>query len=504
MDRPALITLTTLALVSIGPHIPVFFNGHLGEQDTARLMNDALLWAKGGVRLFELSEYRYLTSPGYIVLVRALFELPFVSSKWVAPLLNALNPIACGAAVLAAYALFRHYLDHRAAFWAAVVLPFIPAFWIGGMYAFPSALALAAMLMALVTLSGQDTDAISSVKQSALAVLLLTVSIMLKADIYLSTIAAPLIYFHQRPVSLQSISKLTLMLALPVGVLLTSALALMPDAPNLIEFARQWNEQYAVQPPRVFSSIAPASWLRSFGFVTLTATAAGVAAALVRGRRLGPSLVIVWLVPPLAFWSTRPFDSARHHLPSTVPAAMGVGFALNALPAPFQAPAGVLILGLNYWAFPPSASTVFPSGRLLASAALVRQRVARNHEFAIRFQKTRDACKAVVGTNTNPYVDYEVLLGSSRVLEVSRGRRLGFDTFEYVLSEGGRRIRAASVIVDHEDSAGPVADRYRAAGYAVHSLQYRIPGSGASSPREQCMPIPFEYRGAPAVYSAER
>ena len=57
------VDVAVLMAAAIALHAPVFFGAHLGEQDTARLVNDALLWQKGGVRQVALSDYQYVISP---------------------------------------------------------------------------------------------------------------------------------------------------------------------------------------------------------------------------------------------------------------------------------------------------------------------------------------------------------------------------------------------------------------------------------------------------------
>src|SRR5919107_2946007 len=80
-----------LVLFALVVHLPPQMDGLYGEPDTARLVNDALLWTRAGVRDSAFSQYRYFTSAGYIWLVTQLLPVARWLGVPIAAVLNALN-----------------------------------------------------------------------------------------------------------------------------------------------------------------------------------------------------------------------------------------------------------------------------------------------------------------------------------------------------------------------------------------------------------------------------
>src|SRR5919107_1781396 len=75
---PRLIIVLLLLFAAV-VHAPVPYGNLYGEQDSARLTIDALLWEKTGIRSVSLSEYRYFTSSGYIFFIKQMMGVPRAS-----------------------------------------------------------------------------------------------------------------------------------------------------------------------------------------------------------------------------------------------------------------------------------------------------------------------------------------------------------------------------------------------------------------------------------------
>ena len=472
--------LAVLAAVTLALHSLVFFGSNLGEQDSARLLNDALLWEKGGIRRFEFSNYQYFTSPAYIWLTRGLLPLSRGLGIEIGSLLNGLNVALSAAVVVPLFNLFRCFLPASTALLSTAVLLFMPAFWQAGLYGFPHLPAMLFMVMALENLCATSDEHSTSVRSRVAdvkTVAYLTAAILLKADIYMSMVAAPLMFFWRRCVSVNRAVRLAVVASLPVFISVAISSVLLQDEPNLVTFALQWNAQYEPEASRLISIGAVGHWLLSFGFLTLLVSLAGTIVAAYQGRIMASLVVFVWAFVPLLFWSTRPFDSSRHHFQSTVPAALGVGLALDGLPAGMWVRGATVLamLGVNYFAFPASDSTAYPSGNLLGSAALIKNRVGSYEAYAREFADAEARCRVVIGTNTNPYMDRAVLSRASRIESASRQQRFAWDTVQYDLEIDGERIRAVSVVAPSENDAKRAARMYLEAGYRVYSYEYELP-----------------------------
>ena len=183
----------------------------------------------------------------------------------------------------------------------------------------------------------------------------------------------------------------------------------------------------------------------------------------------------MWAALPVAFWFVRPGDSARHHLQSTVPVALGVGIILARLRAPWRYVALALLAAVNYWAFPPNASTVRTSGNLIRSGRLTARTVAVDQRLARAFADRAEPRAAFLGSDTGPYAENQVLSLADSVTRVRPVVRFGVDAKEIAYLRHGRERVAVIVALPSPLPPGretaAVAAAYRDAGYAVYSTE---------------------------------
>src|SRR5215470_14342936 len=118
-------------------HVPFFLGALFGEQDTARLVIDAVIWLKTGVRSETLSEYRFYISPGYIWLAKEIVRLSEYAAIHPAIILNALNLLGAVVIIIPVFLLFSKLTNKQTAFAAVIVLSMMPVFWQAGFYGFP-------------------------------------------------------------------------------------------------------------------------------------------------------------------------------------------------------------------------------------------------------------------------------------------------------------------------------------------------------------------------------
>jgi hypothetical protein len=474
-SRTAVI-LFGLMLFALAVHLPVRLGDLYGEQDVARLVDSALLWRRAGLRTEALSQYLYYISPAYIYLITVLLPGTVGSLAPAASALNTINLIAAVVIPVPLYLLFRRVAGHPAALIATLFLTLVPAFWRGGLYGFPTLLAALFMVLAawlfdrwLVGDSGDRAGA-----PTVLACLLcLTAAILLKADVYLGAVALWGLLLYRRRWSGRTVALLALMEAVPIAVSYGVARALLQASPGALVYAGTWTRTFPAQPVRAFTLEHAVQLVKSFGALTLPVFGAALL-LLVRSRRYAlAALLLIWAALPVAFWFVRPGDSARHHFPSTIPVALGVGIVLARLRTPWRYVALALLVAVNYWAFPPNPSTVTTSGNLIRSGRLTARAVALDQRLARAFAERAEPRAAFLGTYTDPYVEDQVLSLADSVTGVRPVVRFGVDAEEIdYLREGQARV---AVIVALPDPLPPgretaaLAAAYRHAGYAVYS-----------------------------------
>ena len=468
--------LVLVAVLAYGPH---HFGELYGEQDTARLVVDALAWLKANVRDFSLSEYRYYTSPGYIWLIKELYPLSVHSQLPLAFWLNTINWVCAMGFPVPTYLLFRGLLGRLPAALGAVLLCVTPAFWLAGLYGFPSLPALLLIVMALLLFDRHLTGSLRGPVwvPGLMVALCLLGATLLKADVWLSCVALLGIAIVRRQTNRIRLAEIAVLAALPVLFALLLSKGLLADSPAPAEYLASWNIQYQ---PRFDIDL--------LGQVKAVPKSTGVASFVLFGVCLAQLLrrrefrllffFTSWAILPIAFWVLRPGDSPRHHLPATVPVALAAGWFAAGFQARRWVPAlllGVVVAG-NYLAFPANPSTLRPTGRLFENAEMIRQRVSRYHQAAREYAGSRTPRKVILGSFTNPYFDAEVLTSAASVISVKRKRQFGYDVIEIVHAEGEKKFTSASARISPKEFQVAAAI-FSEDGYQVFSFEYEVQGA---------------------------
>jgi Dolichyl-phosphate-mannose-protein mannosyltransferase len=465
--------------LAVAIHAPFHFGSHYGEQDAARLVNDALIWLKTGVRTVSLSEYRFYISPGYIWLAKQAVSLAKVTSVHPALYLNTINMCVAVLVVVPLFFLFRGLVGLESGVLSITFLSLIPTFWQSGLYGFPHLPALLFMVCALwaydLYLTNQEEQRIRNL---ILMGLLLTISILLKADIYLSTVACLGLLIYRHRFSRKDLLLLGGVLSLPVilsGVLSQSLLA---NSPSTITYLTQWNSQYDLAAERLLSVDGVRGLMMSMGILSVPVFLVALVFWVMRKRYSLALLLALWATVPLAFWVFRAGDSSRHHFQASVPVALGIGTLLgniNWKPGWRYAALIGLIL-VNYFAFAPSSSTSRASGNLAQSSRMISERVAQYHRAAEAYTNVDADKRVILGGFTNAYAENEILWTAKSVDSVKRGDQLSYDATEIRYTINGKSHLASSLRVSPEELSA-VARAYLLAGYRVFSMEYDLHSS---------------------------
>ena len=477
-SEPTTLTAATLlGLVAFAAllHLPFQMGGLSGEPDTARLVNDAIVWEQTGVRIAALSGYRYYTSPGYIWLVKELLPLSRSAGVPIAFYLNVINTTVALLIVIPMYLLFRRLGGHTAALIGTLLLSVIPSFWLGGLYGFPALPAMASLVGALWLFDRWLVEGSARAPAPALVgvVLCLTATLLLKADFYVSAGALWGLLWFRRQLSWRNAAILCAVGGAPVAVQAAISSSLLQASPDVARYMAGFRGTFAPRPGEVWSLGHVVQLVKSMGLLTWPVFGAGCV-VLVRQKRYAlVATLLVWAIIPLGFWWGVLGDSARHHSQASPPVALGVGLLLAdpRLRASLRWAGIATVMAINYFAFQPTGSTVTMSGNLAASASRIRARIARIHAVARQYAQLPEPRTAFLGTYMVPYAGNAVLTSADTILRVWPDTTLGYPAWRIDYVRAGQSRSATMVYVARRHAPG-AAIASRAAGNAVYWAEY--------------------------------
>jgi YD repeat-containing protein len=473
---PVVLTIAGLIGFAVMIHAPFHFGSSYGEQDTARLVNDALVWLKTGLRTESLAEYRYYVCPGYIWLSKQVVSLSQLTSVHPAFYLNTLNLLAVILIVIPTFLFFKRLVGHESAFLGTIVLSLIPTFWQSGLYGFPHLLSMLFMVCALLLYDRHLTSETMKAAPLLLIGLLLSIALLLKADTILTGVAMFGLVLYRKRLSRRNVLVAVGLLLLPL--ILSFAVSKLLLASSPAEYMSQWNKQYNASLWKVFSIRALGGVVMSMGLLSIPVFFVSLV-FLLRKKRFSLALLLaVWFLTPLAFWVSRIADSSRHHLQASLPLALGVGVLLGSVKwkPSLRYMALIALLLVNYFSFPASSSTLATSGNLARSSYLIKERVSQYHRVAEQYAEIDAEKKVILGTITNPYVDNEILRRAPTVESVKRYTPLGYDAIEIHYSSNGKQYLSSSVRARPEE-VPTIITLYQNAGYQVYSMEYDAYGN---------------------------
>jgi hypothetical protein len=481
-NKSTLLTIGILLGFAAIIHIPFHFGSLYGEQDTARLVNDALIWMKTGLRTEGLSEYRFYICPGYIWLSKQAVHISQATSVHPAFYLNTLNLLVIILIVAPIFLLFKRLVGHESAFLGTILLSVIPTFWQSGLYGFPHLLSLFFMIFALLFYDRHLTDQTIKVTDLLLIELMLIISILLKADIYLSAVAFLGLIIYRGRFSRRYLLITAALLILPVIISAVISKSLLASSPNTVEYMAQWTTQYNISLRKLFSISAIGGVVMSMGFLSGPVFVASLLFLIYKKQYSLVLLLTLWTAVPLAFWVSRTGDSSRHHLQASLPVALGIGALLGSMAwkASWRYAALIALILANYFCFRPTSSTIATSGNLAGSSHLIRERISYYHRVAERYADVDANKKVILGTFTNPYIDNEVLYRAQTVESVRRYKPFGYDAIEIHYTSNGKQYVSSSVRLRPEEVVAATS-LYQNAGYKVYSMEYDALGNLKSS-----------------------
>lgn len=414
------VMLVALLVVNLSAHAALLITDGFGESDAARVANDCIKAAYSGG--FHNLEYTMYSSPLYNDVLRFLFSIGAISISGF-PRWMALASLVSSAAVTVALFMFVFRLTGSVppALGAALILQLMPVFWFNSVYGFAPMVALAFFMPSLVLF--QSALAGPSSKQRSMllaaAAILYGLAVLTKVDIFLASAVYGLPVWRSDRSLRTKVVWIALLAAFSglVYLLFNQYAEGLERTPRFSAFdLGRFNSRWPLQFENLFS------W-RNFRITTKAVGAASIPTAvagwLLIGWRQQWRSALFWLVaaamPLVLFWGMRPANSARHNL---IPGLfLCVVLALPLVMRARRKWAWATILGvtllINYFYYPPAASTVSPSGRLLTSTRLLGEKAQHLHQAGKTIAHLPHAAVAVIGQGWNhSYFGFEVLRSS--------------------------------------------------------------------------------------------
>lgn len=476
INRYELIPVCLICVLILIRNLSLAISG-FGEQDAARIFNDAIMWHH--LNALPFSGYRERIVPGYLMLIKAFLDYG-VAIDDIIRTLNNINIFIGVLTIFVSYFLFRVFLPASLSIVCVTIYAFVPSIFFASIYGFPTLIAYTSFLISLLLFI---RSTITCTKISALhwffAVIALCMATVLKADIIIlaSSYFGLLVIFGRTSIS-----------ALASALLLTMAGTIAPIAfkyfmlpstvieVDTLSFMQTWNDRFPIDFVYLVSKSNIAITVRSVGpvFFGLSLLGAIVAAIRHEARRF-VWLILISTLPLVLFWGLREGNSARHMIGLALPAVLLIGilfYYLNHKRQSYRVLFSVCALSilLNYFVLTPSSSTVSPSSRLLESAILLREEVSARMNLGETIPRNPQTQHFLVDGFLLPYSLHNVLRETKSIEEwSSEGKKRGALKITFL---DGRQASVAWAYISNRDEAIKLVEQKRDEGITVWSEQY--------------------------------
>lgn len=409
-----LVALALLVAVNLVLHCVFAITQCFGEPDAARVANDAIKASYNGS--FSAMETQAYSTPLYLDALRWGLGTGLVSIATVPVWMTAVTIVSSAIITMAVFVFV--YLFARSLLTASAVtllLQFNPAFFMLGLYGFAVVPAIALFFCALVAfqVALPMQTAVRRYLLLSLALVLYVGAVLTKIDVVLATLLFCLpIWSAERPVVRK------LMWTGVVGVTAVVAFVLFNVYAGSLAPAMAPADAWGAHTERYFvglRGLIDSSNLRVLEYATgYLSVPLGLLAVIGFGWWRKLRTPVLWLFlgafPLVLYWAMIRGNSARHVLLPVVILCVVIGLPLTTRFRRWWLGAMLAVMIVNGVVFPPSQSTVTPSGRVFQSAQLLESDVKDLHATGgviseLPYEKT-----AVIGQGwTHPYFIYEIL-----------------------------------------------------------------------------------------------
>lgn len=412
-----LIILGLLISINLIVHRPFLILDSFGEQDAARLAIATFGQTYRTDITGEIFEDPLFSAPLYTELLRIGLLRGILAPDELVSLMTWLSYFSSAILTAAVFIfIFRMTNSILAAGSGALVLQLNPAYWFNSIYGFPTLVAAALLLLAAISFQKGMFSKSSKEKVIfvSLTFMVFVLSVLIKIDTILAGVILCLPAWRANESWKERSAWLLFLLILAIVAFLLHVHYFNSILPGdeTIGFYREWTGRFPVKLGNLLSKTNFEVLTRTFGLITFPL-------ALIVAIRLmwNPDTrqIVTWLVlaslPIIVFWGLRSGNSARHNLMPVI-----YFFMILSLPftTTFRREWAVILIGMsviNYFALPPSANTVIPSGRVIENSYLLSERTQHLHSVGRLISQLEDDQIAIIGNGfDHPYYLYEIFI----------------------------------------------------------------------------------------------
>jgi hypothetical protein len=422
-------------VVNLLIHIPFAVFDAFGEQDAARIAGEAQ-YGNLTDRVYIRNE-RQFSAPLYMHLLNLSLrhgvippEQLIKTMTWASVLSSALFSLA--------FFLFMRTATRSlpAAGVMTVLVQVCPFFWLSSLYGFPTMVALGIFMLSayLFQLSVFSKKA-TGIAATVFAILLFFCAVLSKVDMVM---AAPLFCIPVWQADKQLKTKVIwtvglLMMTIAAFALLNHYSAMLSDYRKVSHNWQEWTVHFYDGLSALVSKKNIEIIARAAGIASIPMGLVGAGVALAWRSHRG---IVIWtlmtLVPVTLFWAMISGNSARHNLIPAMFVTVLMGLPIAFLPKWPRRGWCLILLAVctvNYLWWPATPSTVKPSGRLIESARLFKERQVKRRDKAREITRLpHDNILVLVPNHQLPTYSFEVLVaGHLEFVSKSKGKYIAIE-----------------------------------------------------------------------------
>ncbi len=433
--------LPLLLFISILLHFPFVFNG-FGELDAARIAVSVIDMINNGSLAAFANFYFTDVIPLYILYLKLFMRLFNYNYSYLPIIMNYTNAVIGTLIIIPAFLLIKNLFNNpKIAFCVILVVLFAPSFYQSTIMGFPHLISLFFLIISfLLYLSGiGQTNNRAFLLYMFFTCIFLTIAFLFKSDYILATgFYIGLLLIRKINNKIKIITTIIIIIISGILFLVFRKLILGPTGGTTMsseEFSKWYH--FFITIPVTFKSlyiqVRPVAY--AFGMATFFLSPIALLYLLYKKRFDVVIFVLSWAALPTIFWIFIGGNNARHNMLSVLPVVtLVIWFFYERFKKGVVILAVLLILA-NYFILHPSFSILRPSGNLLKSNFLIKERMLRFQADARKIASLDDKKIAVIGYFHNPHVIFEILSKQGPYKAQKIGRedyRIEIDDREFV------------------------------------------------------------------------
>ncbi len=471
-----------LLIISIVSHFPFVLNG-FGEIDATKIAVSVIDMLNNGPEAAFANYYFTDVIPLYTLYLSWSMKFLNYNYSYLPVVMNYTNAVFGTLIIIPAFLLIKKmFRNSTIAFCTVLVLIFTPSFYQSTIMGFPHLIALFFLLLSLfIYLSALDQDKKSTVYfLMSLSCVFLIVAFLFKSDYVLASGTYMGFLFMRKIKDGRKIAGAFLIIIISgVLLLLLRNLILGPSSGTTMskEGMAKWYDYSIIMSWSIgyfIAQVKPIAY--GAGIVTFCLVGISFIYYLYKRRSDILAFIVSWAALPTIFWIVLIGNNARHNLITILPfVAIVILFFYEIAPRYITAMTAILILG-NFVVTSPSYSILKPSGNLIKSNALLKERMIMFESRAKEIADITDDKIAVLGTFHNPHVIIELMRSDPSYKAAKIGRE------NYKLWTGNKEYVFIYFVVvkpgDMEEGINHILKEYNlqnhvfvSATYDLHSLE---------------------------------